>query len=342
MWKIPSTVANGFDTVARLGGALQTGMRSAAELCIGTSRRGGSVMPVAGDPGHPDRDRVSAKAASFVEGHAEGLTAITAAYDRQGTGEPVVLLHGIGQDRHAWDRVIPLLAAGRDVIALDLPGFGQSPDLPACAPRDLPTMVTALGAVFTALGLRLPHVVGHSLGGLIALRLAQAGHARSVTALAPAGFWNDVERRYAFAVLTTARHLARLPDTVVERMAATAVGRAAMNGTLYGRAELCEPDTLVACLRALRQSVAFQATLRAGRAPDLFTGTIPDMPVTIAWGTHDRLLPGRQAVRVTAMIPGARLVQLPGCGHIPMYDAPEQVARLILQTTVAHRNGSTK
>ncbi|MGI5288962.1 alpha/beta fold hydrolase [Nonomuraea polychroma] len=334
MWKLPSTVARGFDTVTRLSGVLPVGMRTAAELLIGASRQGARAGPV-GTGGRPDRDPAPAEAVSFVEGRLDGSAATTLAYRRQGTGEPVVLLHGIGQDLHAWDLVVPLIAAEREVIVLDLPGFGRSPDLPDGTPRDLPTMVAALEAVFTTLGVRRPHVVGHSLGGLIALRLAQAGLARSVTALAPAGFWNEVERRYAFAVLTTARHLARLPDTVVERMAGTAVGRAALTGTLYGRADSCEPDTLVACLHALRQSVAFQATLRAGRAPDLFTGTIPDIPVTIAWGTCDRILPDRQAARVTAVIPHARLVQLPGCGHVPMNDAPDQVARLIVRSTAA-------
>ncbi|WP_223166870.1 alpha/beta fold hydrolase [Nonomuraea sp. SYSU D8015] len=335
MWKLPSTLARGVEAVTTVSDVLQTGMRTAAELCIGASRLGGRAGPGGARTGHRKRHPAPAEEVSFAEGHLDGLGAITLAYRRQGTGEPVVLLHGIGQDLHAWDQVVPLIAAEREAIALDLPGFGRSPDLPDGLPRDLPTMVAGLDAVFTTLGVHRPHLIGHSLGGLIALRLAQAGLARSVTALAPAGFWNEVERRYAYAVLTTARQLARLPDPVVERMAGSVVGRAALTGVLYGHADSCPPDTLVTCLHALRQAVAFEATLRAGRAPDLFTGTISDIPVTIAWGTCDRILPGRQAARVTAMIPQARLVQLPGCGHVPMNDAPDQVAGLILQTTAA-------
>ncbi|WP_371826026.1 alpha/beta fold hydrolase [Nonomuraea turcica] len=335
MWKLPLMLASGFDAVASVGGVLHTGIRTATALCTGASGQGGLFPFGAPDSGHPDRDTGPARPVSFLEAHPEGLAPITVAYERHGTGKPVVLLHGIGQDRHAWDQVIPMLTARREVIALDLPGFGQSPNLPADVPHDLPAMVAALGAAFTALGLRRPHVVGHSLGGLIALRLAQAGLARSVTALAPAGFWSEFERRYAFTVLITARHLARLPDVVVQRIAGTPVGRAALTGILYGRADCCPPDTLLTCLRALRQSTAFQSTLRAGRARDLFIGTISGMPVTIAWGTCDRLLPGRQAERATAMIPEARLVQLSGCGHVPMTDAPGQVARLILHTTAS-------
>jgi pimeloyl-ACP methyl ester carboxylesterase len=235
------------------------------------ARVGGRHAGAAGGQGdaaaEADRDAeggATAGVASFVEGRAAGLSPVRVAYERRGAGEPVVLLHGLGLDRRAWDAVVPLLAGEREVIAIDLPGFGQSPDLPACLPHDLPTVVAALSAVFTALGLQRPHVVGHSLGGLIALRLAQADYARTVTALAPAGFWNHAERRYAFAVLT---------------------------GTLYGRPDLCRPDAVLACLRTLREAVGFEATLHAGRAPDLFTGDIPDVPVTIAWGTGDRILP---------------------------------------------------
>ncbi|WP_424537103.1 alpha/beta fold hydrolase [Sphaerisporangium viridialbum] len=275
----------------------------------------------------------AAGVASFVEGRPAGLAPVTVAYERRGSGEPVVLLHGLGQERKAWDAVAPLLATEHEVIAVDLPGFGQSPDLPPDVPHDLSSVVAELGAVFTALGLERPHVVGHSLGGLIALRLAQAELARSVTALAPAGFWNTTERQYAFAVLAAARQIARLPEAVVLRLCETTPGRAALTGTVYGCPALCPPEALVACLRAMRGAVGFKATLRAGRAPGLFTGDIPDVPVTIAWGTVDHLLPGRQAARANAMIPGARLVWLPDCGHVPMNDAPELVARIILQAT---------
>jgi pimeloyl-ACP methyl ester carboxylesterase len=286
----------------------------------------------------PDGERgevvVDPRTAWFVQGHAADLGPVTVAYERQGAGEPVVLLHGLGSHRLAWDRVVPLLTEHREVIAMDLPGFGESPDLDPGVPRDLETAVAWLGSVFAALGVERPHVVGHSLGGLIALRLGQAGMARSVTALAPAGFWTGAERRYAYAVVNAARQGVRLlPDPALEALVRTTPARAALTGTLYGQWELCPPHAVVAALRTLRQSAAFKATLRAGRAPGLFLGDIPDVPVTIAWGTRDRLLPPRQAARVHLMIPNARLVPLSGCGHVPMLDAPELVAHTILHAT---------
>jgi pimeloyl-ACP methyl ester carboxylesterase len=258
---------------------------------------------------------------------------MTVAYERRGTGEPVVLLHGLGSNRQAWDAVVPLLTVERDVITIDLPGFGESPDLPDGQPRDLATVVAGLGAVFTALGLERPHVVGHSLGGLIALRLGQAGLARSVTAVAPAGFWSQAEQWYALTVLNAARQIARLPEPITAWLSQTILGHAALTGTLYMRADESTPEAVAAALRALRQAVAFQATMRAGRARDLFVGDIPDLPVTIAWGTADRVLPARQAARAAAMIPMMRMVWLPECSHVPMNDVPQLVAQVILQAT---------
>lgn len=278
----------------------------------------------------------TAPSASVVRGSAEGLPPITVAYERHGAGEPVVLLHGLGLDRHSWDSVVPLLAAGREVIVIDLPGFGQSPEWPESAPRNLESAASALGAIFAALGIERPHVVGHSLGGLIALKLGQAGLARSVTALAPAGFWNETERRYAFAVLSAAHRLARrIPDVAMRRLATTPVARAILTGMVYADPAKCPPGAVEACVRALRVAAGFEATLRAGRSPGLFTGRIPDVPVTIAWGTADRILPPRQARRAATMLPRARLVWLPGCGHIPMYDDPGLIADVVLRTTGA-------
>ncbi|WP_316959542.1 alpha/beta fold hydrolase [Streptomyces sp. TRM68367] len=271
---------------------------------------------------------------SFAEARAEGLMPVAVAYERQGTGEPLLLLHGLGYHRRAWGRVVPLLGEDYQTIAIDLPGFGQSPDLGPGVPRDLDTAVAWLEALLAELGVHRPHVAGHSLGGLIGLRMAQAGLARSVTALAPAGFWTPAERRYTYAVLNAARRGTRLlPEAAIARLAGSAAGRAALTGTLYGRPDLCPPEETLATLKTLRNSQAFTATLRAGRVPRLFAGDVPGVPVTIAWGTRDRLLPPRQAARAKAMIPAARLVPLPGCGHVPMSDAPELVARVIQGAT---------
>ncbi|WP_432053607.1 alpha/beta fold hydrolase [Streptomyces sp. bgisy022] len=267
---------------------------------------------------------------SFQVTTAHGPRTVTLSCARAGRGEPLLLLHGIGHHRQAWDPVADILATEREVIAVDLPGFGASPALPDGLPHDLPTMTAALGALCAELGVERPHVAGNSLGGLLALELGRAGLARSVTALSPAGFWTPAERRYAFGVLLAMRRLAeRMPLPLVERLARSAAGRAALTSTIYARPGRRAPGAVVAETLALAGAPAFTETLRAGTTVR-FTDDVPGIPVTVAWGSRDRLLIPRQGVRAKRMIPRARLVRLPGCGHVPMNDDPALVARVLL------------
>ncbi|MDN3270531.1 alpha/beta fold hydrolase [Streptomyces sp. MA15] len=259
-----------------------------------------------------------------------GPQAVTLSYARVGRGAPLLLLHGIGHHRQAWDPVVDILATEREVIAVDLPGFGASPALPDGLDHDLPTMTAALAGLCEALELDRPHVAGNSLGGLLALELGRARLVRSVTALSPAGFWTQAERTYAFAVLSAMRGIAeRMPERLVGSLARSAAGRAALTSTIYARPGRRAPEAVVAETRALAEAPGFARTLRAGGAVR-FTEDVPGVPVTVAWGSRDRLLIPRQGVRAKRVIPRARLVRLPGCGHVPMNDDPALVARVLL------------
>lgn len=83
---------------------------------------------------------------------------------------------------------------------------------------------------------------------------------------------------------------------------------------------------------ALREATGFRQTLEAGSGVT-FADDVPGVPVSIAWGSKDRLLPRCQGVRAGRAIPRARLVRLPGCGHVPMNDDPAAVARVVLDTS---------
>ncbi|MFB7466700.1 alpha/beta fold hydrolase [Streptomyces sp. NPDC056224] len=269
---------------------------------------------------------------SFTIDSPLGPRTATVSYERKGAGEPLLLLHGIGHHLQAWHPVTDILAAEHDVIAVDLPGFGSSDPLPAGVPYDLATVTPALGALCAALGVERPHVAGNSLGGLLALEMGRSGLARSVTALSPAGFWTEGERRYAFATLLAMRAGSRaLPRPALERLSRSAAGRAALTGTIYARPARRSPAAVVAETLALRDATGFEETLAAGGSVR-FTDDVPGLPVTIAWGTRDRLLLRRQGVRAKHTVPGARLVRLPGCGHVPMSDDPALVSRVILDT----------
>ncbi|MFF5378733.1 alpha/beta fold hydrolase [[Kitasatospora] papulosa] len=277
-----------------------------------------------------------ASTVSFTVDSPQGLRTVEVSYERTGVGAPLVLLHGIGHHRQAWDPVLRILAAERDVIAVDLPGFGASPALPHGLAHDLRTMVPVLGSFFEALGVVRPHVAGNSLGGLLALELGREGLARSVTALSPAGFWTPSERRYAFGVLRAMRGAAlAMPMPLIERLSRSSPGRAALTSTIYARPGRRSPAAVVSETVALREATGFRQTLEAGSGVTFADDVpgVPGVPVSIAWGSKDRLLPRRQGVRAGRAIPRARLVRLPGCGHVPMNDDPAAVARVVLDTS---------
>ncbi|WP_214108560.1 alpha/beta fold hydrolase [Acrocarpospora catenulata] len=236
-------------------------------------------------------------------------------YERRGSGTPLVLLHGIGHHLAAWDPVLDLLAQRHDVIAVDLSGFGASPPLPAGLPYNAETLAGAVEQFWGRLGIAEPHVAGNSLGGYLALDMASRGVVRTATAFSPAGFWSRSELLYARTAL---RALRRAPFWVARMLGAR---------LLLAHPERLPEEAYVAAVEALRRSAGFDGTLDsfAWMAPP----APPKVPITVAWGAHDRLLPRWQAVRAGRWAQ-QRVVLLRGCGHLPMSDDPELVAQVIM------------
>ncbi|MER6951427.1 alpha/beta fold hydrolase [Nonomuraea sp. NPDC000554] len=251
------------------------------------------------------------------------------AFERRGTGAPLILIHGIGHHWQAWLPVLDRLAVSRTVIAIDLPGFGVSPGLPEGTPYTAEALADAVESFCAMLGVREPHVAGNSLGGYLALELASRGVVRTATALSPAGFWSRPELLYCQTVLRAIRASARaLSPERSSRNAESPVGRALSAGLLVAHPSRLSPTALVAASQALGGSSGFDATLEA--FSDVLPPAPPKSPITIAWGEHDRLLLRRQAVRA-AKWSGQRVKLLKGCGHVPMSDDPDLVARVLLE-----------
>ncbi|MBF8194177.1 alpha/beta fold hydrolase [Nonomuraea sp. K274] len=251
------------------------------------------------------------------------------AFERRGTGAPLILIHGIGHHWQAWLPVLDRLAASRTVIAIDLPGFGASRGLPDGVPYTAESLADAVESFCALLGVREPHVAGNSLGGYIALELASRGVVRTAVALSPAGFWSRPELIYGRTVLRALR--ASVRSMSQEQAAMTAESpllRAVSAGLLVAHPSRLEPAALTAASRALGGSSGFDETLASFEG--LMPPAPPKSPITIAWGEHDRLLLRRQAVRA-ARWSGQRVKLLTGCGHVPMSDDPALVARVILE-----------
>ena len=256
---------------------------------------------------------------------------MTLAYTRAGSGPSLVLLHGLGHRRQAWDAVLDLLTPHRDVITVDLPGHGESPPLDLSRHSVTDALAAELIELTGELGLDRPHLAGNSLGGRIALEAAALGQAASVTALSPAGFWrNDREFGYAKRIFWTMQILGTRIAPVAPRLAKSTGGRAVMYATIVSRPSRMSPEQAEGDMTAFMAAVpAMNAILEAGTP---FTASIPGhIPVTIAWGSRDRLLPRRQALVARDRLPDATFVKLGGCGHVPMTDDPELVARILLR-----------
>ena len=255
---------------------------------------------------------------------------IEVVYERRGAGSPLVLLHGIGHRWQAWEPVLDLLAAHHDVIAVDLPGFGQSP-LAADRDYNMAGAVSMTAELFSSLGLDRPHVAGNSLGGVLSIELASAGLVRSATALAPAGFWTARDRAWALGVLTALRSSARAPLGIRSAFVRAKLTRMLGASLLYGRPSRLAADIVLADLASFATSPAFDLVARAGRNY-VYASPAPTVPVTVVWGARDRILWPRQARRAAQLLPAATHVMLPRCGHVPMSDDPTRVADLILTT----------
>ena len=252
-------------------------------------------------------------------------------YTRRGSGTPLVLLHGIGHRRQAWNPLMDQLAESFDVIAPDLSGFGQSPAFAGEVPYTMENASDHLADQFAKWGVVKPHVVGNSLGGAIALELGSRGLVSSVTALSPAGFFGPISRFQALISLFLLRLSALLtPKPVLRAISNTERGRRLIGWVLYTHPERHDPEASYGDALALKHATAFERTAMSG-VTYAFDRQVP-VPTTVAWGTKDRILPYSQSKTARLRLPQARHVDLPGSGHVPMADDPDLIIRLIRQT----------
>lgn len=252
------------------------------------------------------------------------------AHERQGSGPPLLLIAGIGMDAAAWRPVRTRLAAEREVVMVDLPGFGGSPALPSDTNPTIDALTDVVERSLQELGVDRPHAVGNSLGGALALELARRGAVASATAISPIGFWSDAESRFGHMSLRATYSITEWIRPYARRLVSRPRLRRLLYGQMFAHAERMTPAEALAHMDALLRGDGFHATLAQAHGYDFPAGDLP-VPATIAWGTWDALLLPIQALRARKRLPSAHHVWLRGCGHVPMSDDPEQVAAVILR-----------
>lgn len=266
---------------------------------------------------------------------ADGVT--TRLFDSGGTGVPIILIHGLAASIEIWEKVIPGLAAKHRVIAFDLPGFGEA-DKPD-APYDAPYFVRQLKALMDALDIPKAHLVGSSLGGSLIVRFSEAHQDRiaSATLAAPGGFGAGVHFFLRIPTLPVIGYMMAMPSKPVNAFAV----QLAMANKVNATRELINMADRYSKLPGGHR--AFYRTLNAVIGPtgvkdrDSFEAQAANLkvPTTLLWGEGDKLFSVKQSERASQLIPHAKLVRLPSCGHYPQWEKPQALVDAVqAQTSV--------
>jgi pimeloyl-ACP methyl ester carboxylesterase len=257
----------------------------------------------------------------------------TVAGAEAGEGPPLVLLHGLGGTWEYWAPAMTLLARHARCIALDLPGFGHSDDLPGEFTLD--AAVARLAAALASLGMPAATVCGHSLGGPLAVRLAR-NHPGSTSqvvlvgpsGLAPAPFW----QRRLLTLVPVYQLLRRAPVPWEHWLLRVGpLRRGALRALVHDPATVsgAMARTLVDGGREARElKGAIDASFATGLDAE---ARLLDVPVDAIWGERDRMVPVADAAALLRAVPSARLRLMTGCGHLPMVEDPAAFAALLAE-----------
>lgn len=253
---------------------------------------------------------------------------------RGGSGSPLVCLHGFTDTWRTWDLVLPALEASHDVLAPTLLGHAGGP--PAEDDFSDAHIVDAVERAMDEAGFDTAHVVGNSLGGYVALQLAERGRAKSVVALAPAGGWAEGDPAFMATLdqfLSVYEQL--LPIAAqAEAIVSTPEGRRLVTQLITTNYEHIPAELLAhQIVGVTRCDVPRLVEYARHEGFELHAERI-ECPLRIVWGTADQILPWPSfASRYRAALPTTEWIELDGIGHCPQLDVPTEAAQLILDFT---------
>ena len=267
--------------------------------------------------------------------------------ERMGRGEPIVLLHGFGASQVTWRYWAPELARTHTVYLVDLRGFGSAPRLKPAryGPAD---MADDVSRMILALDLKRVTLIGHSMGGGIALLIAmllrdQGEGDRVARLISVAG--TAYEQKIPYYV-----NMLRRPSTkiLVPLVPTRWVIRKVLESILYDRSRVSE-EQVELYTRPLRPWPAKRAAVAAALQvipPNLddivarYSGL--DVPTLLLWGRQDPVVPLSVAERLARELPDARLVVLERCGHMPTEELPEESLAVVRRFLEEKGSGSER
>lgn len=245
------------------------------------------------------------------------VNGVQMAYTREGTGKPLVLVHGYPLDHTIWNEVIPLLDSDFDIITPDLRGFGQSDVVES--QYKISDMATDIAGLLDQLGVEKTAVAGHSMGGYISLAFARAYQER-VTGLG----------------LIASQALADTPERKQGRYeAADEIIKSGVEPVAEAFSPKLTPNqrvqTFVKKLITEQQPAGLAGALKAMAERDDSSSVLSSLTfsVAIVHGNLDELIPIQRAQEIKAAVPHATLVELLEIGHMPMMEDPQSTARAL-------------
>jgi pimeloyl-ACP methyl ester carboxylesterase len=257
-----------------------------------------------------------------IDGHAVHV-------EVQGSGEPLILLHGFGESTYSWRLVVPALAAHYRTIAIDLYGFGWTERPADAAPYSRAGQLRMVTGVMDSLGIESATLVGHSYGGALALALAalEPGRVRALVLVDSAEPSFPDSRKSWLGGIALVRNFA-LAFQISKSSIRRSLRHAFFEDHLVTRG----------LVKAYRQRLAIDGVQNAfehlaapapSPGPDIDVSTILQ-PALFVWGAEDLLIVLPEAREVAALLPASEFVTIQRCGHVPIEERPQEVVAAML------------
>jgi 3-oxoadipate enol-lactonase len=242
---------------------------------------------------------------------------IELAYERRGNGSPLVLLHGYPLDHHLWDEAAPLLEESFDLILPDLRGFGDSTTVNA--PYTMDDFASDVAGLLDHLGIQKAKIVGHSMGGYVALAFARLYPERvSGLGLVSSQAVDDPAERKEARYKSAAEVAERGIGSVVEAMTTKFTSDPRLQAFARDSMKKQQPAAYIGALKAMAERWDSTSLLSSVK-----------FPVVVVHGDADALIPVDRAREVKAALPKAHYLELQGVGHMPMMEAVQETVQAL-------------